>query len=75
MSYSTVAYTSDDASIYLDREEVQYVLGYVGYRRRFIAEYQVLVDFIVQILQAVRRGELVSKSTLYDELGRWNICL
>ena len=53
MSHSKVTQTSDNRSIYLDREEVQYALGYVGYRHRFIAEYQVLVDFIVQILQSV----------------------
>ena len=75
MSNVGLAQTRDNNSVYVDNKEVQYVLGYVGYRRRFIAEYQVLVDFIVQILQAVRRGELVSKSTLYDELGRWNIRL
>ena len=75
MSHSRVAQISENKSVYLDREEVQYILGYVGYRRRFIAECQVLVDFIMRILQSVRQGELISKSILYDELGRWHIRL
>ena len=47
MSNAGLAQTRDNDSLYLDKEEVQYVLGYVVYRHQFIIEYQVLIDFTV----------------------------